>query len=47
MIVLFTIEGRKTRVTMNGVTTEHRTTFLQKLSFKDVLHYVELETQKG
>lgn len=46
MIVLFSFEGQKTKVTINGITTEHRTTFLKKLSFGDVLEYVKSENKK-
>ena len=46
MIVLFSIEGRKTKITMNGFTSEHRTTFLKKLNFSDVLLFAESENKK-
>lgn len=46
MILLFTIEGQKTKITMNGITTEHRTTFLKKLSFNDVILFAESENKK-
>ncbi|WP_299116883.1 hypothetical protein [uncultured Winogradskyella sp.] len=46
MIVMLTLEGRKTKVTINGKTVEHKTAFLNKLSFKDALLYLESENKK-
>lgn len=46
MIVLFKFEGQKTTVTMNGKTTEHKTNFLKKFNFNDVLLYVESQNKK-
>lgn len=46
MIVLFNVEGQKTKITINGFTTEHRTAFLKKLSFSDVLLFAESESKK-
>lgn len=33
--------ARKTIVTINGETKEYRTAFLNKLSFKDALNYIQ------
>ena len=47
MILLIEIEKRKMTVTMNGYKTEHRLSFMKKLSVSDFLHYVEAETKKA
>ncbi len=46
MIVLFDIGKQTTKITMNGHTTEHKTVFLKRLSFKDVITWVESENKK-
>ena len=46
MIILFEIGKQKTKVTMNGHTTEHKTVFLNKLSFKDVVTWIDSENKK-
>ena len=46
MIVLLTFEGRKVKVTINGVTKEHKKAFLNTLSFKDAMVYLEHENKK-
>lgn len=40
MEITIKIKNRKTVVTYNGKETEHKTTFLQSLSFKDFVNYV-------
>ena len=46
MILLIKIEGSETTVQLNGYTTKHKKTFLQKLHFKDFLLYVEDQNKK-
>ena len=46
MIVLIKIKGRKLEVTMNDKTTEHNKAFIDKLSFKDAMYYLESENKK-
>lgn len=41
MTIRFEIKGRKTLVTYNGKTTEHRTTWLKSLSFKDLTQLIK------
>jgi len=46
MIILFDVGKQKTKITMNGFTSEHRTGFLKKLNFNDVLLFAEVENKK-
>ena len=46
MIILLKKIGAKTECTINGFTTEHKTTFLNKLSFKDALNYLESRSKQ-
>lgn len=41
MIILIKEENRKTEVTINGFTTNHKTAFLNKLSYKDAINYLK------
>ena len=41
MIILFKIEGKTTEVTCNGFKTKHKTHFLKKQSFNDLILYLE------
>lgn len=47
MIILLNLDGRKTSVTINGKTVEHKTAFINKLSFKDALLYMQSENKKA
>lgn len=47
MIVLIKEEGRKTTVTVNGHSVEHKTSFLKSLSYKDFLTWVVSESKKA
>lgn len=45
MIILIKEEGRNTEVTINGFTTEHKTSFLKKLSYKDAINYLKSKSK--
>lgn len=45
MIILIKEEGRKTEVLINGFTSEHKTAFLNKLSYKDAINYLKSKSK--
>lgn len=47
MIMLLKFNKQTVEVTMNGHTTEHRLSFVKKLSLSDFMHYVDSENKKA
>lgn len=40
-VLTLEITGRKTTATYNGKQTEHKTSFLKKLSLSDIINYLK------